>query len=136
MEEAAQVLSIGSVVGGSTSGNRPWRDEIRDLTHRVSTERSGIESPLNVNVVFHVPGNLLAPDYAGVRTGSFSRARRLLMVQVALPVETPEDAFDYLCDATATAIDEAEKWAQRRKFASDLSPLRRIVLAARQSRQP
>jgi hypothetical protein len=127
MGNHASVLSIGSVVGGATSANRAWRDAIQDLTRRVKEARTGFEAPLNVNVVFHVPGHLLAPDYAGVRTGTFSRSQRLLMVQVALPAEPPPDPAEYLQSAAQAAIDEAERWAQRRGLASDLSALRDIV---------
>lgn len=85
MDEPAQVLSIGSVVGGSTPTNRTWRDAIRDLTSRVIAARSDVEAPLNVNVVFQVPGDVIKPDFDGTRTGRFSKKDSLLMVQVALP---------------------------------------------------
>lgn len=129
-DEPFQALSIGSIIGGSNARNRAWHDGIRDLTRRVKAAAQGIDSPLGVNVVFHVPGHILSPDYSGVRTGRFSRRRRLLMVQVALPVDVPEDPFRYLCDATIAAVDEAENWAERRNVESDVALLRRIVSAA------
>jgi hypothetical protein len=126
MDEPAQVLSIGSVLGGGIA-NRPWRDAIAALTHRVITARQDAESPLNVNVVFHVPGSMLKPEFEGVRTGRFSQPLRLLMVQVALPETVPPDPEGYLLDAIGAAIDMAERWAKRRGLASDLDALRRIV---------
>jgi len=44
-----------------------------------------VEDSGSLDVVFHVPGSLIAPDYDGVRTGTLSRKRRLLQVQVAVP---------------------------------------------------
>ncbi|HXK59521.1 MAG TPA: hypothetical protein PLP42_06445 [Acidobacteriota bacterium] len=45
----------------------------------------GIEP--EVNVVFHLPGSLLKPDYVGLRSGTFSKKRRAIMVQAAVEPE-------------------------------------------------
>lgn len=127
MDERAQALSFGSVVGGSTPANRAWQDAIREISKSVVTARADVEWPLNVNVVFHVPGNILKPDFSGVRTGSFSKQDALLMVQVALPEDAPADPVAYLKNAARAALDEAERWAQSRRIASDLSELRAIL---------
>jgi hypothetical protein len=95
----------------------------------VAKAREGIEAPLNVNVVFHVPGNLLSPEFVGVRTGSFSKSRRLLMVQVALSSEVPSDVLGHLRAAVLAAIDEAERWAYQRKIEGDFSTLREVASA-------
>lgn len=39
----------------------------------------------SLDVVFHVPGSLLKPDFEGARTGRFSKKERMLMIQVAVP---------------------------------------------------
>jgi hypothetical protein len=127
MEEPVEVLSIGSVIGGSTSTNRRWRDAIGELTRAVADARTNVASPLNVNVVFQVPGNVVRPDFEGARTGRYSKADRLLLVQVALPGEVPEDPDDYLRAALSDAIGEAEEWARRRSIASDLGALRKLA---------
>jgi hypothetical protein len=125
--EPIYVLSLGWVVGGSTLANRAWRDAIRAVTDQVIEARTGVESSLNVNVVFQVPGNIITPDFSGVRTGRFSKEDNLLMVQVALPEEVPPDAERYLIDAVHEALDEAERWANKRGIASDLPSLRAIL---------
>jgi hypothetical protein len=127
IEEPVHPLSLGSVVGGSTRANRAWRDAVRAVTEQVIDARTGVESPLNVNVVFQVPGNIITPDFSGVRTGGFSKPDKLLMVQVALPEEVPPDAERYLRDAAHDALDEAERWANKRGIASDLASLRAIL---------
>jgi hypothetical protein len=127
MDEPVEVLSVGSVVGGSTSTNRLWRDAIGELTRAVAEARADVASPLNVNVVFQVPGNVVRPDFEGVRTGRFSKADRLLLVQVALPDEVPDEPGGYLRGALSIAIAEAEEWARRRSVAPDLKPLRELA---------
>jgi hypothetical protein len=125
--ERAESLSIGSVVGGATPSTRRWSDAISSLTREVIDARAGVETPLNVNVVFHVPGNILKPDYEGERTGRFSKRLALLMVQVALPEEPPDDIAAYLRVRLAAAVGEAEQWAAKRRIASDLRSLRAVV---------
>jgi hypothetical protein len=88
-DEEARVFSIGSVVGGRTANNLAWIDEIARLTSDVAAARVGVGSTLNLNVVFNVAGNLLRPDFEGVRTGTFRKADSLLMIQVALPEVVP-----------------------------------------------
>lgn len=127
MDEPVEVLSVGSVVGGSTPTNRRWRDAISELTRAVAEARTEIASPLNVNVVFQVPGSVVQPDFEGVRTGRFSKGDRLLLVQVALPDEVPDSPDSYLRGALSNAIDEAEGWARRRSLAPDLQALRELV---------
>jgi hypothetical protein len=39
----------------------------------------------SLDVVFHVPGSIIAPDYSGIRTGRFSKKKRLLQIQVSVP---------------------------------------------------
>jgi len=131
-EEAEEilVLSVGRIVGGSTVANEPWRDAILDLTRRIAAARRGIEAPLNLNVVFHVPGNMAKPEFAGVRTGTFAKRHALLMVQVAVPEDVAVDPAAHVVAGMYAAIDEAENWAARRKVPADTAKLREIVARA------
>jgi len=126
--EPTMVVSIGTVVGGMTPANKPWREALDQLGRAVSEARTGLQSELNVNVVFQVPGNFLQPDFEGVRTGSYRKADNLLMVQVAIPEGGPgEDYFGWVVAAMRDAIAAAESWARRRKVASELPALRALV---------
>ena len=127
MDEPVETLSIGSVVGGVTPKNRVWRDAIRHLALQIAEARSGVESALRVNVVFQVPGDMIKPDFAGTRTGRFSEKDKLLMVQVALPETEPPDADAYLREAVGRALDDAERWAERKGQPHDLAQLRTIL---------
>ena len=126
-DEQVKVFSIGSVVGGRTPSNRAWSDEIAQLTREAVAARAGVQAPLNLNVVFHVAGNLLQPDFEGVRTGTFRKAERLLMVQVALAETAPPKPRAELLTLLAHAVTEAEAWSNRRRVAFDREPFVRIL---------
>jgi hypothetical protein len=127
MSEAAKSLSIGSILGGGSPWSTAWNDAIRALTIRVANARKGVVSPVNVNIVFHVPGDIIKPDFEGVRTGSFSKKMSLLMIQVALPEAPPEDIDADLQSRVMQALDEAERWARKRHMADNLSELKKLV---------
>ena len=126
-DERPDVLSIGVVYGGTWSIDESWRPDIQRVMQEVMALRHGVESPLNVNVVFHVDGELLPPvDFEGVRTGRFSRKSMHLMVQAAVP----NDALDkraVLLDLLRAAAVEAEAFARRKGIAAGLNGLRGIV---------
>jgi hypothetical protein len=129
MGEAAASLSIGSVIGGQGHAAQQWRDPIRRLQRRVAKLRVGVDSPLNVNVVFHVPGEHAAPDYEGVRTGHYSRRDALLVMQAAIPAGLAAD--DRVLDALLVdAINEAERWAKTEGVTDSLERLKALAEAA------
>lgn len=120
-------LSVGVIVGGFTAESRIWREALMRLSRGVSDLRDQADSGLKINVEFQVPGNLLAPDFQGVRTGAFRKTDRLLKVQVAIPVHPPDDPYAYGVKALREAIDAAEAWSKRRRVDFDSSPLRSLV---------
>lgn len=126
-DDQAKVFSIGSVVGGRTPGNRAWTDEIARLTMEAVAARAGVEAPLNLNVVFHVAGNLVQPEFEGVRTGTFRKAERLLMVQVSLAELAPANPRSELLSLLQSAVAEAEAWSKRRRLTFDREPFVRIL---------
>jgi hypothetical protein len=110
-------LSLGAVVGGIRPEAKAWSDAVRALTLRVSEARIGAQSPLNLNVVFHIPGEFLQPKFTGLRTGRFSARERTLMVQVALPQESPPpDATEVLIALLRDAVETAEAFAESKKL--------------------
>lgn len=126
-EEQPEVLSIGSIVGGVAAASRAWNESISRLATRVAEARVGVESPLNLNVVFHVPGEVVQPDGEYVRTGRFDRRTRHLMVQVTVPEALPEDVDTFLLERLSEAVAEAEAWAKRRGVADELRSVRELV---------
>lgn len=127
--EPAKVLSLGSIVGGQTQANKPWVDAIRQLTRDIAIRRGEVLADINVNVEFHIPGDLLTPDFEGVRTGTFRKADNLLKVQVALPPIAPADARSTVLGIISEALDAVDQWAMTRRRAVHLDPLRALVRA-------
>lgn len=121
------VLSIGAVVGGTTPAARAWGDAAMVLARDVAELRPAIESPLNINVVFHVPGEVLSPDWEGVRTGTYRRRDNHLMVQLTVPATPPEDPRQYLVERLHEAVEEAERWATRKGIVQRLAGPRSIL---------
>jgi hypothetical protein len=127
MDQPIPALSIGSIEGGSSPSMSRWRDAITSLTIEVERAVQDVQSPLNVNVIYQIPGSILQPDFEGVRTGHYSRKDASLIVQAALPDDAPDDAVSHIRHLLIAAIDEAEEWARRRSIAPDLQALRQLA---------
>jgi hypothetical protein len=80
-----------------------------------------------VNVVYHIPGDVLRPQFDGVRTAKFSKAQRLLMVQAALPDDVADDPAAFVRRALKACIEEAETWARDRGIAQALPELHELA---------
>ena len=115
------------VVGGTTVNPGKWEEAGKSLGRRVAAIRGGVESPLCVNVVYYVPGEVLNLDWEGVRTGSYDRRRNLLMVHATVPEVPPEDPQPFLMVRLHEAVTEAEAWARRKRIAEELTALRALV---------
>jgi hypothetical protein len=113
--ETIPALSIGSIEGGWSPVNKTWREKIRNLIWTIDEAQQGVESPVNVNVIFHIPGDILVPDYRGARTGHFSKKENSLKYEST--------------SSGSSALEQAEIWARKRGIAEDLTELRRIAEA-------
>jgi hypothetical protein len=118
---------VGVIVGGFTVESKTWWEALVRLSRAVSDIRDHFDSDLNINVEFQVPGHLITPDFQGVRTGTFRKADRLLKIQVAVPVDPPEDPYAYGVQAMREAVDAAEAWSKPRRLEFDPSPLRSLL---------
>src|SRR5690242_4632491 len=97
------MMGIGAIHGGPELAGAPIDKAIRRLGKtRGPFEKSGSGA---LDIVFHVPGSLLKPEFTGVRTARFSRKERKLMLQIAVPeeqVHTPD--IRWLLDAIREAV--------------------------------
>ena len=124
------VLSLGAVLGDSGPENMAWRRAVSSLGKKVAEAREGVESPLRLNVVFHIDGTLVPNEFEGVRTGRFSSRDSHLLVQAAVPAEATAERNDVLVLLLQEAIDEAESFARSRGIAQDLNSIRSLVESA------
>lgn len=113
---------MGTIIGGLTIESRIWRAALMQLSRDISQLREQLESELNINVEFHVPGHILAPEFQGIRTGTFRKADRHLKIQVSVPVHPPEDPYACAVKAMREAIGAVVPWSQRRHIAFDPEP--------------
>ena len=121
------VLSIGVVLGDSDPTSLAWKRSMVALAKEVVASRGGVESPLRVNVVFHVDGRLVPNEFEGVRTGRFSRKDNHLMVQVAVSGVPVAESRTLLLNLLEQAVGEAEVFARARGIADELAGLHGIV---------
>lgn len=120
-------LSVGVIVGGFTPESKIWREALMRLSRDVSGIRDQCNSDVNINVEFQIPGHIISPDFQGVRTGAFRKADRRLKIQVALPVDPPDDPYAYGVQTMREAVDAAEAWSGRRRIEFDPAPLRSLI---------
>ena len=111
------MITIGVVYGGPESRDSDVFDALTAVSKAAISARGDFEfgSAPAVNVVFHVPGSLSRPDWDGMRDARFSRKKKLLMVQVALPDEvvSSDRAIHFIIEAlhgaNAVAFDVYQK---------------------------
>jgi hypothetical protein len=103
------MIHIGRVYGGPELRGSTIDRAISKL---VKLRGTGVEGEAgSLDVVFHVPGAVQAPDFTGIRTGRFSKKERMLAVQISVPqpiVEAEEPEIEkFLLGALRTSIDLA-----------------------------
>ena len=128
--EALPQISVGAI-NGQGPGAIEWRRGLAELEIRLRRLRDSVESPLNVNVIFLIPGPTAEVDFVGLRTGSFSRRRNGLIIQVALPEYPEGPAAAQMAGLLVAAIDLAELTARQRGIADSLESLRSIAESLR-----
>ena len=107
-------ISIGAVMGGPEA--LPCTKIFRDMMKSFS---GNSETPC-LNVVFHFPGSLISPPYAGMRTAKFSKAEKIQMVQVAVPAEiaqssNSQELLQFFESALIDAISlSRQKWEKNK----------------------
>jgi hypothetical protein len=130
-EHDISALSIGAMIGGTGQPERYWEKLLTDLMEDVAQARGGIVSPLCVNVVYQVPGNVLTElKFEGVRTGRYSAKDHHLLIQAALPRDIPDDPDELIGDLLLSAVDAAVQFGRKRKLADDLPEVRAIARTA------
>lgn len=125
--ESAASLLIGAVLGDSGAANMEWSRAIGRLSRVFEDASHDVASPLRVNVVFHVAGTVLPNEFAGVRTGRYRRADRLLVVQAAVPGGDPVEPERTLLDLLLESVVAAEEFARVNQVADGLPGLRELV---------
>ena len=105
------MISIGAIIGGPESS---YFDSIlcEFMRHCESEGHLSGES-VKVNIVYHLPGSMMPPDFIGVRPAKLSRKDKKLMVQAAVEAEMAEvrnrdEILDYIIDVADEALGVAK----------------------------
>lgn len=122
-------LALGGVLGDSDRESMEWSRAIGALSTEFKALREGVDSPVRVNVVFHVDGKMAPNNFEGVRAGRFDRQRSLLIVQAAVADPSASDRRSVLLALLHDAIDEAERTVVRRGLADGLPVIRGLLAA-------
>ncbi len=99
-----------SVVGiGFPAPGESW-PEAGTAPDPLGRERRDLRNVGSLDLVFHVPGSILKPEHAGLRTGRFSRKERMLQIQIAVPEELMESPRlrAHLLQSIRSAVEKAE----------------------------
>lgn len=105
------MISVGAIIGGPESA---FFDKVlREFMRHCESEGRLSGEPVEVNIVYHLPGTIMPPDYAGVRLAKFSQKKQILMVQAAVEsdmasVRNRDEVLDYIIDVADEAIGLAK----------------------------
>jgi len=124
-------LFLSAILGGPEQLDKPF-DKISSLICRrkdlLQDELIDPEDGI-VNVVFQYSGTLMRPDFCGIRTGSFSKKKRILVIQIAFPQEvviSEQFSHHYLL-LLIDALTEAKKYFDKKRIQFSLES--HIILA-------
>lgn len=128
MSEEDPTLSVGVTVGG-TNASPEWERAVKRLGLRlIETRQAAPRAAVALNVVYQIPGEVLTPDFEGVRTGRFFKSKSRLIVQVALPAEVPGDPEHEVRKYLDRAIELAEQFLLKKGFSKEsLEPYSQIA---------
>ena len=138
------MITIGGVFGGPEYDNSQAKEEFSRALRAAKTLRDTFELGTGpaVNVVFYFPGRVSSPDWTGLRDGTFSRKRQMLMIQVAVPVTVlastsiSEFIIDSLHRANTLAVDVFLKKRMTYPFEEAEQLVRRIEDRIKGSAKP
>ena len=117
------MISIGAIIGGPESS---FFDGILcEFMRHCESEGHLSGEPVKVNIVYHLPGSMMPPDFVGVRPAKFSRKDKKLMVQAAVESEMStvrdrDEILDYIIDVADEAIGVAKTKFDSAKIEYDI----------------
>ena len=127
LAENVPALSIGVVFGGTHQIDKFWDQPIKNLRRQVMSSSESFDSPLKVNIVYHIAGKYASNEFEGVRTGRFFKSVPLLIVQAAVPSDEVDDPQSIIVELLHEAISVAEQYAKKKGIATQLTAVRGIA---------
>jgi hypothetical protein len=124
------MLSIGAIIGGPETDY--FDTVLRGFMQHCEREAEWEEADVTVNIVYHLPGSVWRPDYIGVRDAKFSKAKKMLMVQISVEPEWIEErdrsvVEEFIFDTADEAIGVAKTRFERAGIDYDLGADRKFL---------
>ena len=107
-------ILVSELWGGETALNAAWREAFVKLAGTLSMVRTAAV-PLTLHIQFQVAGNVWKPDWEGVRLGSYSSAKDLLMAQATLPENFEANRYALLVSRVLDVLDLTDSWLAKKK---------------------
>jgi len=126
-DDDRRALMIGAVLGDSHEESMLWSKAIGALSQTVQALSAELSSRVKVVVMYHVGGRLAPNEFEGVRTGRFTKAKSLLVVQAAVSGGPAEDHRAVLVSLLSDAVSEAERYVVKEGLADGLPEIRDLV---------
>lgn len=79
------MIYVSSILGGPELRGSPVYGLIGELARALNSGERPNEGSLDV--VFHVPGSLVSPNFGSMRLSKFSRKERIQMIEIPVPPE-------------------------------------------------
>jgi hypothetical protein len=118
------MISIGAIVGGP--GSAFFDNILCEFMRHCESEGHLTGESVRVNIVYHMPGSILSPDFIGIRPAKFSRKEKRLMIQVAvedemITVRDRNEIMEYIIDVALQAIEVAKSKFESAKIGYNFS---------------
>lgn len=125
-----RALVIGAILGDSDEASLAWGKAIGALELEARALVPNDYDGICVHVIVHLDGRIVPLDFTGVEVRRFSKAKRIVVVAVAVP-HTPEEAVadkrSVLVPLFKNAVAKAEAYFVKRKLASGLPEVRGVI---------
>ena len=107
------VISIGEILGEPEQDGALIDRSIRAAMRAAISLREAQHISSALNVVFHVPGRLLSPDWDKPRVEKFSRKKGLLLISVPVPIEVVHSDSNEISEFVINALRASSELACR-----------------------
>ncbi len=115
------VLHLGDIYGGPELEHGP----AYVIAHKLFQVKETYQDEFlprgegELDLVFEYPGSIKRPEFAGIRTGRFSRKAKMLQIQIAVPAAKmkPEVFGPFYVDAVEKAVKLGKAYFDKKQIA-------------------
>lgn len=130
------MISLGNQYGGPElkgSAIRLLLQKIMQLVSDLRDENYDDGTSPWVNIIFIVPGSLIKPDFSGMKTGFFSKKRKGLVIQIAVPQSVLDCGTEepFAIESLMNAMDLADEYFRKKGLDFDLGGAKNLILEVR-----